>query len=312
MKRDLKILFIYRGYGEHLSNSVIDFQLNSLKKAGIEIETFTITRGSLTGYYESVRQLRRYLQRNSFSAIHAHYSFSGFCAKLATSKPVICSLMGSDVFQQNRVTRFITWFFYTFFWSCTIVKSQEMKKYFPHAFLIPNGVDFSNFKEIDKDTALRRTGFLKSRKNIIFVAQDANMRVKNLALAKRSIQLLDDPTIELHIISDKPVSELPFYYNAADLLLLTSLSEGSPNVIKEAMACNCPIVAVNVGDIKEIIKDTEGTFLCSHDEKEIAFNIKRALEFGKRTNGRSKIEHLDDQVIARMINDIYQKVAGER
>ena len=50
--------------------------------------------------------------------------------------------------------------------------------------------------------------------------------------------------------------QLVKYYNSVDCLILTSFHEGSPNVIKEAMACNLPIVSTKVGDVEEIINKT--------------------------------------------------------
>ncbi len=304
----MRVLFIYRGYGETLSNSVIDFQRDSLVKKGIEVKNFLIIKGGVRGYIRAIWQLKKLLKHNRFDILHAHYSFSGFIARLATRKPVICSLMGSDVLQQGRTSRVVTRLFYKHLWKATIVKSPEIKKLLPKSILIPNGVDFSNFKMISKDKALQKTGFNPSGKNIIFVAQNPKSYVKNLPLAKKSISLLNDENITLHLISGKAFTELPYFYTAADLLLLTSLSEGSSNVIKEAMACNLPIVSVDVGDVKEILGDTEGTYLCPHDTMDIADKIQSALNYGKRTNGRERMQHLDNKLIAEKIVNVYKSV----
>jgi teichuronic acid biosynthesis glycosyltransferase TuaC len=70
--------------------------------------------------------------------------------------------------------------------------------------------------------------------------------------------------------------------NAADLLLLTSLTEGSPQVIKEAMACNCPIVATDVGDIREIIGYTDGCYITTFKPSDVAVKIQAAFLLGKK------------------------------
>jgi glycosyltransferase involved in cell wall biosynthesis len=101
---------------------------------------------------------------------------------------------------------------------------------------------------------------------------------------------------------------IPYYLNAADVLILTSLWEGSPNVIKEAMACNLPIVSTNVGDVKEVICNTEGCYITTFDAEDVAKKLEKAVQFGQRTNGRIKIAHLDDQVIARKIIGLYKEV----
>ncbi len=96
--------------------------------------------------------------------------------------------------------------------------------------------------------------------------------------------------------------------NASNLLLLTSFSEGSPQIIKEAMACNCPIVATDVGDIKEVIGNTEGCYITSFNPDDVAAKIKLALDFNKRTNGREKIKPFDNELIAKKIYKIYTRI----
>ena len=97
--------------------------------------------------------------------------------------------------------------------------------------------------------------------------------------------------------------------NAADLLLLTSLWEGSPNIVKEAMACNCPIVTTDVGDVRTVFGNIEGCFISNFDSDDVANKIERAILFGLRTEGRKKIidNELDSGSIAKKIIDLYQK-----
>jgi glycosyltransferase involved in cell wall biosynthesis len=98
------------------------------------------------------------------------------------------------------------------------------------------------------------------------------------------------------------------YYNAADVFLLTSQSEGSPNTIKEAMACNCPIVTTNVGDVKTVIGTTKGCYIALHDIRDIADKLKKALYFCSKTTGRERIINLglDSNTIAEKIIKIYK------
>ena len=89
-------------------------------------------------------------------------------------------------------------------------------------------------------------------------------------------------------------------------MLQTSSLEGSPNVIKEAMACSCPVVSSDVGDTKQNIENTEGCFITSYEVDDIAEKIQLAISFGKRTNGRKDIDRLNDQNIAKQIVKIYE------
>jgi teichuronic acid biosynthesis glycosyltransferase TuaC len=303
----IKIAFVYRGYGPNNTNSLIDFQCASLNQTGIEIKTFPF-KGGVKNYLRSIFELRKFVKKEGIDILHAHYSFSGFIAGLSFSKPVFCSLMGSDVLRAPKILRFITWLFYKMVWKVTVVKSQEMHKLFPKSHLIANGVDFTNFRPIPREEALKKTGFSASGLNIIFVAEDPSSSVKNLALVKEALQSLNNKDIKLQLVSGKSYTDLPYYYNAADLLVLTSLSEGSPNVIKEAMACNCPIVATDVGDIRQVMGNTAGCFITNFDAADVAAKIRLALDFKSRTNGRNDIQHLDSRIVAEKIIGIYKNI----
>ena len=96
--------------------------------------------------------------------------------------------------------------------------------------------------------------------------------------------------------------------NAADVLLFTSFWEGSPNVVKEAMACNLPIVSVRVGDVPEVIGNAHNCYLADYDPADLAAKVKCVLASGERSNGRQFVEHLRVENVARKLNDIYVDV----
>src|SRR5262249_28525126 len=99
-------------------------------------------------------------------------------------------------------------------------------------------------------------------------------------------------------------------YNAADVLLLTSWHEGSPNVVKEAMACNCPVVATDAGDVRAIIGGTAGCHVTTFDADDVASKLGRALADRRRTDGRVAMEAYDRQRMAVRMAEIYTRVAS--
>ena len=142
---------------------------------------------------------------------------------------------------------------------------------------------------------------------MILVADPARPE-KNFKLCREAIEQLGDPSVELLAIYNKTHEEVARYMTAADVLMLTSFTEGSPNVIKEAMAANCPVVTTNVGDVKEVIGNTEGCHIMdTFEAAEGAEKLKKALVFGRKNNGRERIIALglDDLSIAKKINAIY-------
>jgi glycosyltransferase involved in cell wall biosynthesis len=199
-------------------------------------------------------------------------------------------------------------------WTAVIVKSPAMKAKVrsDRTEVIPNGVDMDVFRPQDRKEALRKTGFM-AKKNVIFVGNPRRCE-KNFALAREAVDLLQDKSVELHALHGHPHDLLPAYMNAADVLLLTSLYEGSPNVIKEAMACNCPIVATAVGDIPWVTGETEGCFLVDPTPKDVALKVRRALDFNRRTDGRQRLRDLglDRETIARKIIHVYDDATADR
>ena len=308
----MKVLFVCSGNSRFGISSIVKAQGESLKKNGVEIEYFLIKGKGIVGYLKNILPLRKYLKNNNFDITHAHYSLSAYVASLARTKPIVVSLMGSDV-QKNFFGCMILKLFYRIFWNSLIVKSNSMKKRvgIKKCFIIPNGVDFEKFKEIDKKIAKEKIGFDPNKKHIVFVANPDRYE-KNFILAIEAFDLLDDKSVELNVVSGVAYEDIPYYYYAADVLLLTSLWEGSPNVIKEAMACNCPIVSTDVGDVREVIENTEGCYITSFEPDDVAEKLKLALRFGKRTNGRENIKYLDSNIIAKKIIKIYEHVFEKR
>jgi glycosyltransferase involved in cell wall biosynthesis len=184
-----------------------------------------------------------------------------------------------------------------------------------HISLIPNGVDINKFKQIDKEEALKHILFDPKKKHIVFISHPER-KVKNYSLAESSVRLLKDSSIELHSIHGISSDELVYYYNGADLMVLTSFHEGSPNVIKEAMACNCPIVATDVGDIKWVIGKTNGCFIAGFDSNDFSKKIIDALNCTssyRQPNGLKRIIELglDSESIAKRIIELYKNILNE-
>lgn len=149
-----------------------------------------------------------------------------------------------------------------------------------------------------------------NKKIILFLADSDNER-KNYKLLRSAVVFFKNKNIKLLCPYPVEHSNLPFYYNAADVLVLTSYAEGSPNIIKEAMACNCPIVSTDVGDVKEVIGNTKGCYIASSEPEDFAEKIQSALEFNEKcgkTKGRERLIKLglDSVSIAQKIVKIYK------
>ncbi|MFS4448973.1 glycosyltransferase family 4 protein [Maribacter sp. 2307UL18-2] len=305
----MNILFVSSGNTKEGISPIVYNQGISLQEIGHKITFFTIKEKGIKGYLKYIFILRNYLKDNPSDIVHAHYSLSAFAAALAGAKPMVVSLMGSDV-KASPLLKYIIRIFKNIFWKKVIVKSEDMKASvkLSNVSVVPNGVDFSKFKPISREQALKVTGWDTTKKHVLFAA-NPKRREKNYPLAEKGFRSIDSSiSAELHTLTDIPNLLMPAYFNAADVVLLTSLWEGSPNVIKEAMACNCKIVAVDVGDVKQVIGDTDGCFITDSHEQDISNKLEKALKVTEKTTGRTKISHLSSALIAEKLVTIYSTI----
>jgi len=306
----LKVLFVSSGNSDFFEIApFIKSQGESLKKIGVDLDYFTIKGKGIRGYLRNIPHLRKKIKDGGYDLVHAHYSLSAIVTSLATSRTVIVSLMGSDV-QGSSFWRFVIRLYSSFKWREIIVKSEEMRQKIKirRAHVIPNGVDLEVFNNLDKEECKEKLN-LEKEKNYILFAADPDRKVKNYPLAEKSCSQLITHNSQLITLGKTPHEKIPLYLNACDVLILTSLWEGSPNIIKEAMACNCPIVSTDVGDVRWLLGDIEGHYIAKHDPQDFAEKIKLALYFGKKTKGRERIIELglDSESVARRVLEVYKK-----
>jgi len=309
----MKVLIVCSGNAPNfdfkINQSFIYEQIESVKSLyNIHYDTFFISGKGVKGYLFNLSKFRAVIAKKNYSLIHAHNLPSGILSRLQFKVPLIVTFHGSDINLKyhrkfSRLLSRIT--------SHNIVVSKRLFNLLNNpnkTTVIPCGIDTNLFHSVDVIQA-RKSIKLDNNKKIILFASAFGNKIKNFALAENAVRHLNGfEEIQILELKGKTREEVNLLMNAADMLLLTSFSEGSPQVIKEAMACNCPIVATDVGDIKEVIGNTAGCFITSFDPVDIANKIKLAIKFGKRTNGREKVKHLDDKLIAKKIFDIYKEV----
>ena len=323
--KNIKVLFVSSGNAKNVISPIIKSQGESLKQLGIDLNYFLIKGKGFKGYIKNIFKLNSYLSKSSYEIIHVHYGLSGIVAHLARHREkLVVSLMGNDLIgsinSKGRYSLFgylevMLNKFYLRKYDFIITKSQNLKdkiRYKCQNEIIPNGVDLTKFRDLGKRKVTELLHIKDDKRNIIFVS-NPKRKEKNYELAKDAFNLLNDKNIELITVHSIGQEKLNLYYSAADLLIMTSYHEGSPNVIKEAMACNCPIVSTDVGDVKWVIGSTEGCFIASFEPEDIATKIKMALDFSEkvgRTKGRERIINLglDSDTIAKKIISVYKKV----
>lgn len=321
----MNVLFVCSGNSEYYEiSSFIKSQADALIEKGIQVEFFVIKGKGVVNYGRNVFYLKNILRRNRYQIIHAHYSLSGWVAVLAIPGiPIVLSLMGTDAlgkFVGRNKINFGSWIYVTLtyliqpFVRAIISKSSEIEDVVYRkkvSYVIPNGVQLNKF--VGSGPGFRsELGLEKEMKYVLFLANPNDVN-KNYELAKAAVERLGRKDVTLINIFKESPDTVVKYLNSVDVFVSCSFSEGSSNAIKEAMACNCPMVVTNAGDAEWIIGDTPGCFVSSYDPSIFANDLGRALDFAgehRRTNGRRRICELglDSETVVEKIVGIYKKL----
>lgn len=304
--------------------SFVRTQAEALKRAGVSIEVLVLKgRYRKAIYPKAIFQLRSRLRHGSFDLVHAHYGLVGMVARTQWKVPVVVTYHGDDLLgtidEEGYKTRASTLIAaagkkLAQRVDAAIVQTREMANKLERAnvYVIPHEVEFELFKPTDREEARRILG-LDVKKRYLLFAANPQIPVKRFPLAKAAADLLAsrDPSIELLVVFKETQDRLALYMSASDVLVFPSYQEGSPNIIKQAMACNLPIVATDVGDVRQVIGGTDGCYVCEPSTTEFAGRLLEVLLRRKRTVGRDHIQHLDSAAVSERIIEVYENVLGK-
>lgn len=303
----MKILILCSKNSGRIAPFITD-QVEALQKAGVVCEYFTVEGKGVKGYLRNFIPMMCKIREFQPDIIHAHYGLSGLLANLQRKVPVVTTYHGSDI-NNPKVLRYskvsIILSAWNIFVSHRNIEHSRVKGKFS---LIPCGVDTDIFRPIERKPVREKLEFRESDHIVVFAGAFDNP-VKNPELAKEAVAKVPGARLmEMKGYSRVQVAEL---MNAADVCLMTSHSEGSPQFIKEAMACGCPIVSVDVGDVAEILEGVEGCRIADKNAMDVALKIEQVLIENRRTNGYEKIKNsgYEAAVVTERIKNVYQNIS---
>ena len=304
----MKVLIVANNKPGHFSPFVME-QVEALKKLGVEFDFYGVDGKGASGYLANLIPLKKKIHEFHPDLLHAHYGHSGLLANLQRTVPVVTTYHGSDVHTKglnlsiSKVTaRYSAYNIFVSPWLLELSGYHGENKS-----VIPCGVSTTTFFPMERAEARKQLGWDANETYVLFAGAFDN-EVKNSALAKAAISLMPNTKlVELRGYNREQVNLLA---NAANCLLMTSHREGSPVVIKEAMACGTPIVSVNVGDVKELLAGVDNCYITTYDANEIATKIQQAIALKSKTNGPKCIidKGLSNEIIVHNILNIYQKL----
>ncbi len=252
-----------------------------------------------------------------FDIVHGHYGLWCLVARMQWTTPVVAAYLGDDllgtVTEDESISKKSLFVVRVSQWLCrhvevVTVKSEQMKKasLTDDAVVLADGINFDLFQPMSRAEARTLLGW-DQRKYYVVFANNPTIPVKNFKLAQAALERLHERGMEAELVvaTGLPQSKVVQYINASNALILPSIAEGAPNVVKEAMACNVPVVATNVGDVEQVISQTEGCSVCARDADAMAEGLERALLHRERTTGRADILQSDHMVTLKHVLAMY-------
>jgi glycosyltransferase involved in cell wall biosynthesis len=246
---------------------------------------------------------------DKYDIIHAHYGFHGLVARCQFRRPLVLTLMGSDAYRkwERLLARVLVHFV-----SAVIVPGGQMAALIDNypVDVIPYGTDVGIFKPMDMMTMREKLGLPKDKKLVLFPYNPTRVFHKRPDVIKAAVEQIEGA--EMLVIYGKTSEQVAEYMNASDVLAMASEYEGSPGTIREALACNVPIVSVDVADVKVHIGDVEGCYLCEREPNDMAAKLRMTFADNKRlTRGREKALPFSLEACAERTIEVYRRVLAK-
>lgn len=280
-------------------------QAESLQAEGLVVDIFQVRGQGIGGYLKNFAPFKKQLKKGDYDVVHAHYGLCGLLANLQRKVPVVTTFHGSDTHypstrRLSKVAARLSKF------NITTNKHQfnllGLKK---DTALIPCGVDTELFVTMDKNECRKSMGLAVDAKIVLF-GSSFDRKVKNASLALEAIGKLEG--VDLLELKGYGREEVVKLINAADIVLVTSLKETGPLIIKEALACNTNIISTDVGDVKTVLGEVYESFITKYDALELSQKIEWMLNQKSRPDYRHLVLPFDLKLTAKKIQSVYTKL----
>ena len=298
----------------------------ALRAAGVEVDLYFVNgRASKFNYLGMPSGFFARMRQHRYDVVHVHHSFCGLIATRQHRVPVVWTFHEGEISggtadalreqpikhlaYSKRMKRYVAARV-----DAVVVVADHLREPLgrPDALWMPSGIDWKNFAPMDSGEARSRLGLAAGKRYLLFPSSPARVE-KRFELAQAAVARLHaiEPgmrDVELIALDNVPHERVPLYMNACELMLMTSAFEASPVTIREALACDVPVVSTDVGDARVVMKDIEGCHIVMPDPDAIARTLQVALNAPRRVQARARMQAYSLERVAERLIVLYTDV----
>lgn len=326
--RVLAVTNMFPTPGDPTSGTFVEQQVKGLIDIGLDVRVLVVDRahGGMREYLKLGQRIRKTCVEFGPDIVHSMYGgvMADVVVRTVEDTPTVVSFCGSDLLGEllsGTIRKLVSGFGVLASRraarkaSGIVVKSKNLQDALPSDVsltkirIIPNGIDLDRFKPLDRDVCRKRLGWQRDTLHILFPTNSGDPR-KRIGLALAATEAVNRLGLkaDLHQLRGVAHQDVPIWLNASDVVLLTSLHEGSPNVIKEALACDLPIVSVDVGDVRERIQGIEGCYISLPTPTDLAAKLSLVNDSPRRVAGRITMHELSLEQIGLRLGKFYSEL----
>jgi len=306
----------------------IEQQVLGLRRIGVDVEGMHVDRceRGMRSYFTMGAELRSRIEQFQPDVVHVMYGgvMAERVTRIVKDRPIVVSFCGSDLlgeYLSGLLRRICSEYGILASHIAArraigiVVKSRNLEEALPATIsrskvrIIPNGIDLERFRPLNQVDCLNKLGWDSNKFHVLFPTNAGDLR-KRLYLAQAAVHEANRSGLnaEIHQLRGVRHEEVPIWLNASNVVLLTSLHEGSPNIVKEALACNVPVVSVDVGDVSERVEGIEGCYIARPDADDLGTKLGLVGARGGRVAGRERMQALSLEQTAEYLQSFYYEV----